>query len=113
MNALGAHPYLLVRARVHPGKLEDFRRWSQQTHIPRMLAVPGVERAYLVRQATKSASLLMIFVFESDAAIQKALSSPEATRLRNGWEEWAPYVRDVSIQIYTSLVARLAPVQRN
>jgi hypothetical protein len=113
--SLAGRPYLLVRARVHRAKLEEFRRWNRATHIPRMLAMDGVEQAFFVRPAPLSdaSTVLMLFVFHNDTAIQKALNSPEAARLRTGWDEWVPFVRDVSIQIYTTLGARLAPAQRN
>src|SRR5436190_15533306 len=102
-----ARPFLLVRARVQPRRLAEFRAWYRRVHLPHVLAIPGIV-GYRGLQPSDGAppgspNVLSVFLFENEGVVQKALQSPEAQRARRDWEEWAEAVRDLSIQIYASM----------
>lgn len=113
MDLLGQQPYLLVRARLQPGRLDEFLLWNRQVYVPRMLAVPGIERALRMSMARGKSESATIFVFENDAVVKRALSSTEAASARAGWDAWMPFVRDLSIQIYSALSPRFLPFSWN
>ncbi|MGI8554444.1 MAG: hypothetical protein ACR2PL_27195 [Dehalococcoidia bacterium] len=99
----GGRPYLLARARVEPAMLEQFRSWHRTVHLPHMLAIPGVVEAMPLRIGGAGVNSVVAYLFENEAAIRPALNSKEAALARNDWQEWLPFVRGLSIQIYTTL----------
>ncbi|MCH7809713.1 MAG: hypothetical protein IH863_03950, partial [Chloroflexi bacterium] len=44
-----ARPYLVVRASVEPSVMEEFERWYCREHLPHVMAIPGVIKAYRAR----------------------------------------------------------------
>ena len=107
---ISSAPFLLVRARLRPSKLEQFEQWHRAVHVPHVLAVPGITGYRRVRipeaaQAT-GPNHMALFLFRDDDAIQPALSSSEADKARRDWESWATDVRELSIQIYAPLDSR-------
>ncbi len=106
---MAGRPFLLVRARVRPALLTEFRRWYRAVHLPHALAIPGIVgyRALVYgEQAPRGApNVLSVFLFEDESVIQKALQSSEAEQARRDWERWEEHVRDLSIQVYTTFDA--------
>jgi hypothetical protein len=103
---MAGRPFLLVRARVRPALLAEFRRWYRAVHLPHALQIPGVvEHRSLTfgAQAPRGApNVLSIFIFADESVIQKALQSAEAAQARRDWERWEEHVRDLSIQVYAT-----------
>ena len=108
MGPTAGRPYLLVRARVDAGRLDEFRRWHHSVHVPHVLAIPGIVEAIHLRAGVDGPNSLTAYIFQNDAAIQPALSSSEAARARADWQAWLPHLRDLSIQIYTRIGAQPA-----
>jgi hypothetical protein len=46
-----------------------------------------------------------VFKFSSEAMVQQAFASKEAEQARRDWERWLPYVTEVSVEVYTPLMA--------
>lgn len=107
---MSSAPFLLVRARIRPSRLEEFRVWHAAVHVPHVLAIPGITSyrrltagPEIVDDGPNHASL---FFFRDENLIQRALSSPEAERARRDWESWAADTRDLSISIFAQLDTR-------
>jgi len=103
-------PVLVVRARVHPDHLDDFRAWYRRVHLPHVLAIPGIVGYRGLRFSAageaETPNVLSIFLFADESVVQKALGSAEAQQAREDWATWAEHVRELSIQIYAALDAR-------
>src|SRR5712692_2461301 len=41
-----AKPYLVVRASIEPSVMEEFVRWYEKEHLPHVMEIPGIVRAY-------------------------------------------------------------------
>jgi uncharacterized protein (TIGR02118 family) len=104
-------PFLLVRARVHPAQLTEFRRWYRTVHLPHVLGIPGIVGyrglAFGADANDDAPNVLSVYLFADESVVQKALGSPEAQRARADWAEWAQYVRDLTIQVYAPVDARV------
>lgn len=103
MGPIGNRPYVLVRAWIVAEKLAEFRRWHREVHVPHVLETPGIVEAVCLRPGTHGPNSVTAFAFAGDAVIREALRSPQIARARADWQEWAPFVRNLSIQIYTTL----------
>ncbi len=94
-------PFLLVRARPKPGVRERFEPWFRQVHLRDVFAIPGIVR---VRCGfTPAGTALGFYSFESNDAVQTALSSSEAAYARGTWERWAPDLDELLIEIFAPL----------
>lgn len=104
MTVLMHHPIMIVRARLDPTALDAFESWHRQTHLPHVLAIPGVTSAFRVRASDPIAGAhLMGYTFEDESVVQGALSSEEAQVARRDWDEWADQVYELSVEIYAPL----------
>ena len=103
-SELNHHPSLWVRARVAPAVMAEFEAWYRETHLPRVLGIPGIVRAQRVRGAHDPAGThLMMFEFADNAAVQPALASTEAQQARRDWDHWRAQLQELSAEIYTPL----------
>ncbi|MHB8574535.1 MAG: EthD domain-containing protein [Dehalococcoidia bacterium] len=106
-----SRPMLVVRARIHPSRLAEFQEWYRRVHLPHALAIPGIVGYRGLEPPPGAArgmpNVLSLFLFADDSDIQKALQSREAQLARRDWEVWSHAVRDLSIQVYTGLDARV------
>jgi len=94
-------PFLLVRARPKPGARERFEPWFRQVHMRDAAAIPGIVR---IRGGfTPAGTALGFFSFESNDAVQIGLSSAEAGYARGTWEQWAPDLDELQIEIFATL----------
>lgn len=105
-------PYLLIQARVDESRLEEFERWYRETHLPRVLAIPGLRGCRRLR-SSQSAQFMALYEFESEEAIQPALQSTQAQRAREQWRTWLPHVADFSVEIYAAQTATNLTASRN
>ncbi|MEP7217207.1 MAG: hypothetical protein ABI782_13230 [Anaerolineaceae bacterium] len=94
-------PFLLVRARPKPGVRARFEPWFRQVQMRDVAAIPGIVR---IRGGfTPAGTALGFYSFESNDAVQTALSSPEAGYARGTWERWAPDLDELLIEIFAPL----------
>ena len=107
---MAQRPVLLVRARIDPALLPEFRAWYHRVHLPHALAIPGIVGyrglSYGSGAPPGVPNVVSLFLFAEEGAVQKALASAEAQRARADWEQWAGRVRDLAIQIYAPVNAR-------
>ncbi len=101
---MAGRPFLLVRARIRPALLPEFRRWYRTVHLPHALSIPGIveyrDLSFGSQAQHGAPNVLSVFLFKDESVIQKALQSPEAERARRDWERWEGEVRDLTIQVY-------------
>lgn len=106
------NPWLVVRARVQPARLEEFRDWYRRVHLPHAMAIPGIVgyRGLVAAPGAEhgAPNVLSVFLLKDESVIQTALQSREAGIARRDWENWAESVRDLSVQIYAGLDTRAA-----
>jgi hypothetical protein len=39
-------PYMVVRASIEPAMMDEFVRWYEKEHLPHVMEIPGIVRAY-------------------------------------------------------------------
>lgn len=94
-------PFLLVRARPKPEARARFEPWFRQVHLRDMARIPGLER---IRAGfTPAGTALGLYDFESNEVVQTALASSEAAYARGTWEQWAPDLDELLIEIFAPL----------
>jgi len=96
---------LVVRAHVNPDVLAELERWYLQVHIHNMLKVPGVIAAFRLRSQRSGPNWMTAFRLADESVIRKAFASAEANKARQDWERWLPYVSEVTVEVYTPLIA--------
>lgn len=97
---MSAKPYLVVRAHVDEAVLAEFERWYQEVHLPNMLKIPGILRAYRSTCCRSGFNWATLYEFSDEAIIQDAFASPEAARARQDWQRWLPHVSEISVEVY-------------
>lgn len=98
-------PFLVIRVQIDLTVLEEFERWYREVHLPNMLSLPGVVGAYRLNTARPGPQWVAIFKFDSEASLQESFNSPEASRIRQAWQRWMPYISEISVEVYTALGA--------
>ncbi len=83
---LGSKPYLVVRAALDPAVMDEFRRWYSETHLPHVLQIPGIARAYSSTWNRGNANWTALYEFTGDDAVEAAVASPQARVARLDWE---------------------------
>ena len=96
-------PYLVVRASIDEAVMDDFLRWYEQEHLPHVMEIPGVVKAYRSNCHRQGINWTALYELKNDAAVQQAISSGQADRARRDWERWLPHVQDLSVEIYAGL----------
>ncbi|MEE9284869.1 MAG: hypothetical protein V3V35_03970 [Dehalococcoidia bacterium] len=99
----GSKPYLVVRASVDPAVMDEFQRWYAETHLPHVLDIPGIVRAYRSDWRRGSANWTALYEFDHEESVQDALASPQARVARLDWERWLPHVSELTVEVYASL----------
>lgn len=98
-----ARPFLVVRASIAESMMGEFQRWYVAEHLPHVMSIPGVARAYRSSCGRRGINWTTMYELTDDTVIQKALASPEADRARTDWERWLPHVTDLSVEVYAGL----------
>jgi hypothetical protein len=98
-------PLLVVRAQVNLEILDEFEQWYRQVHLHSMLKIPGIVAAFRVQSPRTGPNWLALFKFANETMVQQAFASKEAEEARRDWERWLPYVSEVSVEVYTPLMA--------
>ena len=97
-------PAIVVTARLNPDVMEKFEIWHRQTHLPHILAIPGIVAARRIRHPREiPGTHQMRFELEDEQAIQRVMGSAEAQIAQRDWTEWASDMQELSVQIYTTL----------
>lgn len=96
-------PVLVVRASIEESVMDEFVAWYVREHLPHVMAIPGVVKAYRVNCARRGINWTALYELEQDASIQLAIASPEADRARADWERWLPHVSELSVEVYAVL----------
>ncbi len=100
---LGSKPYLVVRAALDPAVMDEFQRWYSETHLPHVLQIPGIVRAYSSTWNRGNANWTALYEFTGDDAVEEAVASPQARVARLDWERWLPHVSELTVEVYASL----------
>src|SRR3989304_2811837 len=70
--------------------MEEFERWYRETHLPHVMEIPGIVRAYRSDWTRGSANWTALYEFADDDSVPEAVASPQAQVARQDWEGWAP-----------------------
>ncbi len=104
---MSARPFLVVRANIEPAVMEEFLRWYESVHLPNVMRIPGIVRAYRSNCHRRGINWTALYEMSGDEVIQVAFNSAEAAQARQDWERWLPYVDQLTVEVY----AALGPVQ--
>ena len=96
-------PYLVVRASIEPAVMEEFVRWYEREHLPHVMEIPGVMRAFRSTCHRRGVNWTALYELADDAAVPRVMASSEADRARREWERWIPHVQELSVEIYAGL----------
>jgi hypothetical protein len=99
-------PILVVRASVEPSVMDEFLRWYETEHLPHVMEIPGIVKAYRANCRRGGVNWTALDQLRDDECVQQALSSTEADRARQEWERWLPHVQDLSVEVYACLGPR-------
>ncbi len=83
--------------------MEEFERWYCREHLPHVMAIPGVVKAFRAQCHRRGVNWTALYEISDDASVQKAITSPQADTARRDWEKWAEHVGDVTVEIYAAL----------
>jgi hypothetical protein len=100
-------PFLIVRASIEDGVMPEFLAWYEAEHLPHVMAIPGIVKAYRSQCRTRGANWTAIYILSEKATVQQVLASSEADQARRDWERWLAHVSDLTVEVY----APLAPLQ--
>jgi hypothetical protein len=93
---------MLLRARPRDGARDRFDAWFSDSHLRDVAAIPGIVEVQAGR--TPAGTRLGFYSFDSAAVVQSALASAEAAYARGTWEQWAPHLEELFIEIYAPLL---------
>jgi hypothetical protein len=91
-------PFLLLRARPKAESRERFAAWFRQVHLRDVGRIPGI--ATIRSGSTRGGTQLGLYSFESADVVQGSLASPEAAYARGTWEQWAPELEELLIEMW-------------
>lgn len=97
-------PLIVVRAQVETEAMARFLRWYQRVHLPHVLAIPGIVRAFRADCHRRGVNWAAVYELRDEAAIQEAFQSTQAQAAREEWEPWLEtHVHEVSVEVYAGL----------
>jgi hypothetical protein len=96
-------PYLVVRASIEPSVMEEFVAWYESVHLPHVMEIPGIVKAYRSRCHRRSVNWTALYELADDASVHTAITSSQADRARQDWERWLPHVSELSVEVYAGL----------
>lgn len=100
-----SHSYLVVRATFADDITAEFLSWYRAEHLPHVMAIPGIARAYSTR--CPGGRWTAVYELDDKTTVQQVFASGEADAARRDWERWLADVSELSVEVYASL----APVQ--
>ena len=99
----GLKPYLIVRANLDPSIMDEFYQWYAETHLPHVMDIPGIVKAFRTDWTRGPANWTALYEFANDESVQEALTSPQAALARQDWERWMPHVSELTVEVYACL----------
>lgn len=96
-------PFLIVRASVEQSIMDDFICWYESVHLPHVMQIPGVIRAYRCNCHRRGVNWTALYELADEASVRPAIASKEADLARRDWERWLPHVQELSVEVYTAL----------
>ncbi len=97
----GKHIFLIVRTDVAPEMEDEFNRWYNEEHIPRLLRVPGVLWAKRGMNTGEGQKYFAVYEHES-GEVQKTAAYRDA--LETDWtHKIRPFLRNFAREIYELL----------
>ena len=84
--------------------MEDFVKWYGREHLPHVMEIPGVVRAFRSVCHRRGVNWTALYELADDASVQGVIASSQADRARQDWERWLPHVQDLSVEVYTQLI---------
>lgn len=102
-----SHAYLVVRASIDPSVMGEFVAWYKREHLPHVMAIPGVVKAYRSSGMARGGNWAAVYQLADGASVGQILTSEEANVARQDWQRWMPHVTELSVEVY----APLAPLQ--
>src|SRR5229473_1302877 len=97
----GDRPFMLLRARIDEKSRDRFAAWFRNVHLQDVGRIPGIAGVNSGR--TRGGTLLGFYTFSGSETVQEALSSPQAAYARGTWEQWAPHLEELAIEIWAPL----------
>lgn len=94
-------PFLLVRAVPLADARDAFARWFHRVHLNDVRRVPGFKSVQAGH--TADGAFLGVYTLADADAVQEALNSPEARFARGAWEQWAPRLGEMVVEMYAPL----------
>lgn len=86
----------VVRSGLAPGTpVDDFERWYDEVHLPRILALPGFQWASRYRAVGQGTHFVTVYAIDGPEVLQ----SPEYRALP-GWEHWRDSLVDWTRGLY-------------
>jgi antibiotic biosynthesis monooxygenase (ABM) superfamily enzyme len=110
---MGRAPWMLVTAVVAPAVQGEFDAWHRSVHMPKVLAIPGIQRGMRLRNPGAAVTYATLYQFEDEAALRTALASSEAQEARTDWQRWTEHVRDITVHFYGEYEPRPTYVRLN
>lgn len=98
--------FLVVRACVDPDVMGEFVSWYKEEHLPHVMAIPGVVKAFRSTPG-RGGNWTTIYELSEDTLIGQVLTSEEANVARMDWQRWMSHVTELSVEVF----APLAPLQ--
>jgi hypothetical protein len=98
-----ARPFLVVRASIEEKLMDDFVKWYVAEHLPHVMAIPGVIKAYRSSCRRRGVNWTALYELADESAVQTAIGSTEADQARRDWERWLPHVAELSVEVYAPL----------
>ncbi len=96
-----SRPFLLVRAHPKAAVRDRFETWFRTVHLEDVKRIPGI--VSIKSGTTAGGTKLGFYTFDSTDVVQASLSSAQAAYARGTWEQWAPHLDELLIEIYAAL----------
>src|SRR5438552_15593158 len=95
-------PYQVVRASIEPSVMEEFVRWYEGVHLPHVMEIPGIERAFRTDCRRRGVNWTALYELADQGPIQVAFTSGEAERARQDSERRLPHATRLSAERYAA-----------
>ena len=83
-------PYLVVRANINPGVMDEFLRWYVDVHLPHVMAIPGIERAYRSNCHRAGINWTALYEIKDDASVNVAITNLSFDCVNAGYQVVVP-----------------------
>jgi hypothetical protein len=101
-----SHAFLVVRATFAGDISPEFLSWYKSEHLPHVLAIPGIVKAY--RSRCPGGRWTALYELSDEASVQQVFASSEANVARRDWERWLSDVSELSVEVYAPLAPLVA-----